>query len=153
LPFRPFTFERTVAEREGRIGLLRVGHPFVNALEDLVRADDRGAAFAMWRHVPGIGGSPQLFFRFDFMIEADIAGARRLAEPSLTSPEALRRRANEVCPVVYQTVWLDSDLSEVPSGTLLALLSMPYSRENRPDGGKDTNLRLDRWGQFDSVVP
>ncbi|HMI82572.1 MAG TPA: protein DpdE [Polyangiaceae bacterium] len=153
LPFQPFTFERAAAEKDGRIGLLRVGHAFVEAIEDLVRADDRGAAFAMWRHVPGAVASPQVFFRFDFVVAADIARAREMTEPHRGSAEALRRRADEVFPIEYRTVWLDSDLDAVQDAGLLAMLELPYSREQRRGGGNDTNLRVERWMKVDTLVP
>ena len=152
LPFQPLTFERAAAEKDPRIGLVRVGHPFVDALEALIRADDRGAAFALWRYMPGAEAQPQLFFRFDFVIEADIAGARLVTGSRATSFEALRRRADEAFPIEYQTVWLDSDLEEVQDDRLLAILKLPYSQERRANGGKDTNLRPDRWPQVDASM-
>jgi hypothetical protein len=30
---------------------------------------------------------------------------------------------------------------------------MPYNQEQRTGGGKDTNLRLDRWTKVDALVP
>lgn len=152
LPFQPVTFERASAERDGRIGLLRVGHPFVEALEELVRADDRGAAFAMWRHMPGTQSHPRAYFRFDFVVEADVTRAREVAAGQAGAVEALRRRADEAFPVEYRTVWLDSDLDAVRDDRLLATLTLPYAQEERTGGGKDTNLRLERWSKVDALV-
>ena len=152
LPFQPLTFERAAAEKDPRIGLLRVGHPFVEGLEALVRADDRGAAFAMWRYVPGAGAPARLFFRFDFVIEADIVAACRLTDSEVASFGALRRRADEASPVDYRTVWLDSDMEEVRDERLLATLVLPYGHDQRADGGRDTNLRPDRWPKVDASV-
>jgi ATP-dependent helicase HepA len=152
LPIQLLTFERATAEKDPRMGLVRVGHPFVEALEAMVRADDRGSTFAMWRHVPGSESSPRLFFRFDFVVEADIAAARALADNWAASIEALRRRADEASPIEYRTVWLDSDLDEVRDDRLLALLNLPYCKGCRPDGGSDTNLRSDRWPTLDASV-
>ncbi len=153
LPFLPVTFERAVSEKAG-IGLLRVGHPFVDGMEALVRADDRGAAFAMWRHVPGgWDGPPRLFFRFDFLIETDVAKALTALSSVQASPEALRRRADEAFPVEYRTLWLDSDLNEVGDPRLMGHLELPYSKAGRSDGGTDVNLRLERWDAVDVLVP
>jgi ATP-dependent helicase HepA len=152
LPFQPVTFERYVAEKDPRVGLLRVGHPFVEALEALVRADDRGAAFSMWRYVPGAAAPTRLFFRFDFVIEADIAPACNLFDPEGASIGALRRRADEAFPVEYRTVWLDSDLEQVQDEQLLKTLMLPYCHDQRVDGGSDTNLRPDRWPKVDASV-
>lgn len=152
LPLQTVTFERAMAEARA-IGLLRVGHPFVDALEALVRADDRGAAFAMWRHVPGLDGVPRLFLRFDFVIEADISNARAVLASRAVSPQALRRRADDAFPVEYRTIWLDSDLEEVRDQRVLKILELPYSQHQRQDGGRDVNLRLERWERADALAP
>ncbi len=152
LPFQPVTFDREVAE-ERQIGLLRLGHPFIEAMQALVRADDRGAAFAMWRYVPGRAGLPAtLFFRFDFVIEADLAPAGAVARDLDAPVETLRRRADEAFPVSYRTIWLDSDLVEVGDAETLSLLEMPYARRDRFDGSGDTNIRLERWDAVDAAV-
>jgi ATP-dependent helicase HepA len=152
LPLEPATFQRAIAETTG-VGLLRVGHPFVNALETMVRTDDRGSAFAMWRHSPGITPTPQLFFRFDFFVEADLGHAESRLGLAMTSIQALRRRADHAFPVEYRTVWLDSDLEIVSTVRLLNVLGFPFSKTARRDGGRDVNVRMERWGKVDSLVP
>ena len=101
-----------IAEKS-RVGLLRVGHPLMQGIETLIRSDDRGMAFAMWRDVPGSLKIPRLFFRFDFVVEVDLAHAYEAGAALITSREALRRRADEAFPVSHRTVWLTSDLDEV----------------------------------------
>jgi ATP-dependent helicase HepA len=103
--------------------------------------------------VSGWRNEPCLFFRFDFVIEADLSQAQALLEPFQSSPEALRRRIQSAFPVTYRTVWLDSDLAEVQEESLIALLGMPYSRRPRPDGTSDVNIRLERWGIVDALLP
>jgi ATP-dependent helicase HepA len=152
LPLEPATFERSIAEKK-RVALLRVGHPFVNALEAMVTTDDRGTAFAMWRHIPRIAGAPRLFFRFDFFIEADLSRIRSNLEGTITSLHALRRRADDGFPVEYRSVWLDADIERVEDLRLLQVLGLPFSRAPRADGGRDVNLRGERWEKADSVVP
>jgi len=141
-PLEPMTFDRATAETK-HVSLLRVGHPFMQSLEALIRSDDRGTAFAMWRQVPGWSDAAQLMFRFDFVIEADI----HAFNPDLVavSGAALRRRADQAFPVSYRSVWLTSDLEEVKDPKLLDLLSQPYSKWPRTDGGRDLNLRSERW--------
>lgn len=141
-PLESMTFDRAVAETK-HVSLLRVGHPFLRSLETLIRSDDRGTAFAMWRHIPGWSDAAQPMFRFDFVIEADI----HAFNPDLVSVSgaALRRRADEAFPVSYRTVWLTSDLEEVTDPKLLDVLSWPYSKRPRTDGGCDLNLRPERW--------
>ncbi|HYL98777.1 MAG TPA: helicase-related protein, partial [Blastocatellia bacterium] len=141
-PLEAMTFDRAIAETE-RVGLLRVGHPFMQGLESFVRSDDRGMAFAMWRHVPGWSHVAQLIFRFDFVVEVDMHAFKR--DPVPVSIAALRRRADEAFPVSYRSVWLDSDLEEVKDPELLTVLAQPYSKRPRTDGAYDLNLRSERW--------
>jgi ATP-dependent helicase HepA len=152
LPMRLASFERHVAEAK-HIELIRAGHPFVDSMESLVRADDRGTAYAMWRLVSSWRDAPRLFFRFDFVAEADLSQAGALLESFQAAPEALRRRAQAAFPMTYRTVWLDSDLYEVRDESLLAILEMPYSRKPRADGSSDVNIRLERWALVDAMVP
>jgi ATP-dependent helicase HepA len=153
IPLQVATFQRSVAEKT-HVSLVRVGHPLISALEDLVRADDRGVAYAMWRQLPRFEGPPRLFFRFDFVVEADVAYAAASARQSRAiSKEALRRRADDALPVQYQTVWLNSDLEHVTDPKVVADLALPYSKQRSEDGRRDFNVRRDRWEAVDQLVP
>ena len=151
LPMLPVTFERAIAETK-QISLLRVGHPFVDAFEALVRSDDRGTAFAMWRYVPRLTRVPHLFFRFDFVVEADLAKVGTDLDDSI-SLASLRRRADEAFPVEYRTVWLNGDLAPVRNQQVLTVLGWPYQKSPRANGSRDVNLRIDRWERVDALVP
>lgn len=148
-PLKAMTFDRVTAETK-HVSLLRVGHPFMQALESQVRSDDRGAAFAMWRYVPGWRDAAQPILRFDFVIEADVFAGK--AHRVSVSTAALRRRADAAFPVRYCTIWLTSDLEEVTKPELLTLLSQPYSKWPRPTGGRDFNLRSERWDRAAQLV-
>ena len=150
LPLLPVTFERATAETN-QVSLLRVGHPFVDAFEALVRSDDRGIAFAMWRYVPKSTRIPRLFFRFDFVVEADLAKVGTAFDDQI-SLASLRRRADDAFPVEYRTVWLNGDLAPVQNQRLLTVLEWPYQKSPRADGGRDVNLRVDRWERVDALV-
>ena len=145
LPLKPFTLDRSNAEKH-QIPLLRVGHPFIEALETSVRSDDRGRAFAMWRVLPS-ASEPTLYFRLDFLVEADLRGATPMIEEYGMSASSLRRRADDAFSPLYRTVWLSSDLERVEDPRLLRTLAIPYSRELRIRGGFDRNLRGERWEQ------
>jgi len=149
IPLRPITFDRATAETD-HVPLLRVGHPFMQALEAQLRSDDRGTTFAMWRYVPRSVPVPRLFFRFDFFIESDLA--QGLDHPLISSPQALRRRADEAFPVDYRTIWLNADLEQIKNATVLAVLGLPYTKQPRPDGGRDVNLGIDRWERIPTLV-
>jgi ATP-dependent helicase HepA len=143
LPLKPFTVDRSKAEKH-RLPLLRVGHPFMEALESAIRNDDRGRAFAMWRYMPS-DREPTLHFKLDFLIEADLGPATQLIDEFDMSAASLRRRIDEVFPPLYRSLWLTADLETIQDPTLIRKLSLPYSRDARIAGGFDRNLRGERW--------
>lgn len=149
MPLRPFTLDRATAQSEG-VELLRVGHPFLDSVEAHVREDDRGTAFALWRHLPSLNAT-KVFFRFDFLMEADVRGAETLIAAD-HSASALRRRGDYGLPVEYRTVWLNSDLKPIRNDRLIEALQRPYSKIRRADGSADVHLRHDRWPSVD-VLP
>lgn len=151
LPMEPSTFGRAVSEIK-RVGLLRIGHPFVDAMEALVRSDDRGVAFAMWRYVPRSVRVPRLFLRFNFVIEADL-GALPAGLVRYLSMSSLRRRVDQAFPLQYRTVWLNGDLEVVQNPRALEILQRPYRKERQQDGSCDLNLKQERWVAVDRFVP
>jgi hypothetical protein len=152
LPLQAVTFDRATAETK-QVALLRVGHPFITALEALVRSDDRGTAFAFWRYTPAWTGVAQAIFRFDFVIEANLNAFDSISKSMALAKPALRRRADEFFPVSYRTVWLTSDLDDVRDPDLLAILVRPYTKFPRDDGGYDVNLRFERWERAATLLP
>ena len=151
IPLSQMTFERSIAELEG-VELLRVGHPFLDALQSEIRCDDRGTAFALWRYIPQSASKPRVFLRFDFLIEADIESALRVDESLSSSFGELRRLADDLFPVSYRTLWLNSDLDEVKNSNLITILALPYSRLRRPTGLADTNIRFELWDRVEAMV-
>ena len=146
MPLVPMTFSRELAETKN-VSLLRVGNPILDALVTFVRGDDRGSAYAMWRYIhDGDRSFTDIYFRFDFYIEADVnvSAAETLMDGS-NLDESARRRADEVFPVQYETVWINSDLELVMDMDRMAILQYPYSRHQRDDGGYDLNLNWERW--------
>jgi ATP-dependent helicase HepA len=147
LPLKPATYDRYTAENFG-IPLLRVGHPFVDALNELMRLDDRGTSYVMWRCDPSFlprESDPLLFLRFDFVIEADVACVFRHM-PNVTGPETIRRRADAAFPVQHATVWLDRDLNRVVDERFVTLLEAPYV------GRFDVNVTPERWSTFETLL-
>jgi len=144
------TFDRRVAQRRG-VSLARLGEPFLDGLERYLRWDDRGICFAMWRYRPRIPETQlsELAFRFDFLVAADTAQAvQLLAHWPHSTPEALRRRADELFPPILRTVWLDADLQPIVDESLLSILEEPYDDDmdrDDPNRGRDINLNSDRW--------
>lgn len=153
LPLKPATYARYTAETLG-VPLLRVGHPFIEALHEQMRVDDRGTSYVMWRCAPDLlpkDTEPLLFLRFDFVIEADLAPVvRSLAHG--TAPETIRRRADAAFPVQYTTVWLDRDLNHLIDEQLLRLLEAQYVKDPRPDGRIDLNVTPERWPAVERLI-
>ena len=143
MPLLASTFHRDAAERRGVV-LLRVGNPMVDSLERFVRDDPRGMAFGVWRTVPRLSGDPRAFFRFDFFVEArlELAG---LTNPQSYSLDALRRRADTLFPVQYDTVWLDSDMEVIADAQTLELVQRTFEKDPRADRSFDRNLSSERW--------
>jgi ATP-dependent helicase HepA len=146
LPFIPTTISREVAE-ERRVSLLRVGSPMLDAIEGFVRQDDRGAVFAYWRYLPSFQGDREIFLRFDFFVEAAFAADVTSDESfdSVHDSTAFQRRADEIFPVQYISIWLTSDLDLVYDPVHRAYLRLRYSRDARSDGSFDRNLNQSRW--------
>lgn len=143
----PLAFDRRKAQNQ-RVALARIGDPFIDALVEYVNWDDRGASAAMWRFRPKskFGKPAEVAFRFEFVIECPTAAAiEALPEDESTSAEAIRRQADWLFPPFALTIWLDQDLKIVTNATRLELLTEPYSKQKRPDGGRDFNLNAERW--------
>lgn len=145
---------RTALSRYGRsLGarLLRYGDPFIEGMFDIAQTDDRGRSTAVWRYYPDHRAQAvaDLFFRFDFIVEADVEAALQVLdrENRLTSAAsaAMRRRGDMAVAPFFHTLWLDEELSEVADSALLRRLSAVY--RPKPDGhdGRDFNLNPRRW--------
>lgn len=150
----PYSYRRlSVLSRQGRsLGtrLLRYGDPLLTGLRSLAERDERGRSTAFWRHLPAYkGGSPGLYFRFDFVVEADIAPAYDILELSnrLTPAAAssLKRRGDMALEPSFHTIWLDSERRIVSDAELLSALDAPYRVSASDQGGRDFNLNPRRW--------
>lgn len=152
----PYTFRRRTAlnrnARANGVGLLRYGDPLISGMTVFTEADDRGRSFAMWRFVPDHTGAPpaQFYFRFDFILEADITAASDVlaahGRDLSAARAAIRRRGDMALAPFYRSVWLDQELAPVHDEMLLASLERPYNK-TRPDSGGayDLNLNSRRW--------
>ena len=142
---RPMSFHRSVAARMDEVDLLRAGHPFLEAVSELLRWDDRGRAYAIWREVPswpGDGSREWAGFRFDFIVEADRTPIEdAVADTNRTDVNAVLRRADRFLPPRVETVFVDPDGGQPPKWVRNALQDEPRKREN---GGTDTNLTKHR---------
>jgi ATP-dependent helicase HepA len=145
---------RTALNRHGRelnARPLRYGDPLLSGIYDIAQADDRGRSTAMWRLMPDYRSDSlaDVFFRFDFIVQSDIAaaldvlrGAERLTPAAAA---AIRRRGDMALAPFFHTIWLDGELCQVDHPGLLARLTVPYRPEALDQGGRDYNLNPQRW--------
>ena len=161
----PMTFDRQTAQRRRvmvdvfpekgpkqtiglPVALGWIGDAFIDALADYVRWDDRGLCFAQWKFRPkGNASNPaDLYFRFDFLVEADVEPARKIIEkkPNLTL-ESVRRGADQLFPPIMQTIWVDEDLKLVKDKQVLALLGEAYDKGRGGPHSRDYNINHERW--------
>ncbi len=145
---------RTVLSRRGRemqTRLLRYGDPLLSGIYDLAQADDRGRSTAMWRYIPTHRAETvaEVFFRFDFVVEADIEAAlqvlRAAGRSTPAAAAAIRRRGDMALAPSFHTLWLDAELCEVVQADRLAMLAAPYRHEAIDGAGRDYNLNPQRW--------
>jgi ATP-dependent helicase HepA len=141
------TFFRSTAIRTSEARLLRLGHPFIDAVRGFSEWDDRGRCFAFWRYRPSFRNvDPDWAFRFDFIVEGDPEPAARLfrnVEIDLSALASLQRRLDGLFPPYLRTVWLDASGQVVADANRLSALEAPYDKR-----AGDTNLRP---GRFDAA--
>lgn len=140
----PLTWELSFfreTARSRKVGMGRIGNPVIDSLQNYLRWDDRGTCFAFWRVSPLVKNKEiQIFFRFDFVIQAGLKAISALvkAHPEL-SEAAIRRRGDAVFPPISRTLWLNEDLKE-PNDKFRIELDRPYVKS-----ATDTNINQDRW--------
>jgi ATP-dependent helicase HepA len=143
----PLTFDRVTSQRRC-CRLLRVGDPFVDAIEAFTRWDDRGCSYAFWRYVPSYRGEedPAVFFRFDFVVSPAIAPLKALCEryPG-ASWNAVLRRTQTIMQPRFTMMWLDSDLERVTGKDDRVKIMMPPFSKDRSGFKVDFNLNRNRW--------
>ena len=125
-----------------RVGVARLGHPWIDAVAEYLRWDDRGTAVAFWRVHPHADTEARPYFRFAAVVEAD---HDRLTDWCKKNPWANRftisRLADAAFPPAEINVWVDPEFTP-PTSVLLPVLERAY---NKATG--DTNLRGQRWAR------
>jgi ATP-dependent helicase HepA len=132
-----------------------IGEPFIDAMEAYARADERGAAFSIWRvSSDWPEKEATLAFRFDYLIEL---GSDRLADALAEyspSSSLVRNRADELFPPLTYTIWLDRELESIRDEHLLEVLALPYfaaKRVRHANSYSDYNLNYQRWQIIDTL--
>lgn len=155
---KPTTYHRSCAvQPEGGIPavtMFRIGHPFLRALADYFSWDDRGRTYALWRESQPwavAGQDDQLFFRFDFVVEADPEPVREVLSESTDRAEALQHRLYDYLPPSFETVFVNREGEPVTQDGLLKLLEAEPQRKSK--GGPDRNVKGERLPVLDEFIP
>jgi ATP-dependent helicase HepA len=151
--FRPVvqragTYFRRAATARSGVRLFRVGEPLVDALADYMRWDDRGQTFAFWRASRRVA-EESLYFRFDYLVEADteVPGRDLESRGEKLDVLGLQRRADAFFAPTIATIWTTIEGKELDDARLLELVEPPYD----PKRG-DLNLNEERRWALDELV-
>jgi ATP-dependent helicase HepA len=139
---------------------LRYGDSFVEALKAFSDFDDRGRSAAMWRQI--LAPIPKeiqgMYFRFDFLIEANIQEALEfLVSSGITKPNSARssltRRSDALFPPLIISLWVNEEGDRVQSDLISKYLELPYNRDRGDETYKDTNLKSLRFRALMQKMP
>ncbi len=133
------TYSRALAVRNRGTRLYRLGEDLIEAVTRFTRWDDRGRSHVMWRSIPSWEGEPEVVFRFDYVVEADISPLAGLGDRRSLNVDALRRRLDRFLPPSVKTLWIHSDGTPVSDVDLLEILGGPYE-----PGTRDLNISPER---------
>jgi len=150
------TYNRRLANKYSGINLHRIGEGLIEELASYIHWDDRGQAFAMWRHDESWDsgeGMEWVGFRFDYAIEADLSVVQQvLKDDGLNNfnEKALRRRADALFPPLMETIFLDAQMDVVEDAELLSILQRPYF--GKSSDYRDYNLAKSRLLILDEFI-
>jgi ATP-dependent helicase HepA len=148
------TFRRNSACAHQGLALLRIGDDVVGRFAEQVEGDDRGRSFVLWRHVCSWSEPDErLYFRLDFIMEADTDLARRavteLGWPA-SSLHALNRRSDAWFGPAFRTLYVDQEQRQVEDPSIVSLLGHSYSAGKA--AATDYNIRPSREWALDEVI-
>ena len=129
------------------VGIARIGNPLVDCLSNYLRWDDRGTAFAFWRHSHLIPKDEvRIYFRFDYFVEiGDLSESSHSEDLSSMHLHEIRRRGDSVFPPIVRSIWISEDM-EVVDGEILDELTPEYAK-----GPRDKNLHPQRWQTLEGL--
>ncbi|MEG4023386.1 protein DpdE [Microcoleus sp. S13C4] len=153
------SYNRRIAYQNADVALYRIGEGLIDALGSYIRWDDRGQAFAMWRHDESwdAGEGMEWFgFQFNYSIQTDVQPADKVLQAQNIENynlKALQRRADALFLPTFETVFVDArseEMSLVEDAELLAILQRAYKGKGGPN--RDYNLSKNRTSLIDSFV-
>ncbi|MCW6050540.1 helicase [Lyngbya sp. CCAP 1446/10] len=153
------SYNRRIAHQNTDVVLYRTGEGLIDALGAYVRWDDRGQAFAMWRHDESwdaAEGKEWFGFQFNYSIQTDVEPAALVLQAQNIENynlKALQRRADALFLPTFETVYVDArseQMSLVEDAEVLAILQRGYKGKGGPN--RDYNLSKNRTSMIDSFV-
>ncbi|WP_333448258.1 protein DpdE [Microcoleus sp. D3_18_C4] len=153
------SYNRRIAYQNADVALYRIGEGLIDALGSYIRWDDRGQAFAMWRHDESWDAEPgkEWFgFQFNYSIQTDVQPAEQVLQAQNIENynlKALQRRADALFLPIFETVFVDArseEMSLVEDAEILAILQRAYKGKGGPN--RDYNLSKNRTSLIDSFV-
>jgi len=153
------SYNRRIAHQNADVALYRIGEGLIDALGSYIRWDDRGQAFAMWRHDESWDAAPgkEWFgFQFNYSIQTDVQPAEQVLQAQNIENynlKALQRRADALFIPIFETVFVDArseQMSLVEDAENLAILQRDYKGKGGPN--RDYNLSKNRTSLIDSFV-
>lgn len=150
------TYNRRKALQQPGVSVYRIGHPLLDALAHFVRWDDRGQAFALWRHEeswPSSEGAEWVGFRFDYVVETNLSKLDEVLQSHgwpQSNRTALIRRTDALFPPSVETLVMTTGMQPVTDPKLLEILQRPYSQHREPT--RDYNLAKDRSFVLDEFI-
>ena len=106
-----YTPDRSDTDTTQDLSLLRPGEPLVDRFWALSKSDDRGVTYATFLGILPEGASPQTFFVFDVVVEADISGQPELSD---ARRKVFERQCERYLPRMIEKVWVRPGEGEFP---------------------------------------
>ncbi|WP_293128895.1 protein DpdE [Microcoleus sp. bin38.metabat.b11b12b14.051] len=153
------SYNRRIAHQHTDVVLYRTGEGLIDALGAYVRWDDRGQAFAMWRHDESwdaAEGKEWFGFQFNYSIQTDVQPAAEVLQAQNIDNynlKALQRRVDALFLPTFETVYVDArseQMSLVEDAELMNILQRAYKGKGGPN--RDYNLSKNRTSLIDSFV-
>ncbi|MEG4282028.1 protein DpdE [Microcoleus sp. A006_D1] len=153
------SYNRRIAHQNVDVVLYRTGEGLIDALGSYIRWDDRGQAFAMWRHDESwdaAEGKEWFGFQFNYSIQTDVQPSEQVLQAQNIENynlKALQRRADALFLPTFETVFVDArseQMSLVEDAEVLAILQRAYKGKGGPN--RDYNLSKNRTSMIDSFV-
>ncbi len=138
------TYDRRLATEQEK-EIIRVGNPFIDLLAEYFNWDDRGKAYAIWRHCHGIS-SEWCGYKFDLLVEANSTYYENFSSSSSIVKKTLGRRADGLLSPFLISVYVDLQGDIVQDQEVLSFLERNVFKYDSKKNylGYDFNLTKER---------